>query len=81
MNEWLQLDDARAAALSPALLAPAAPAPVAAIAGSRETDAFKEQGRELVDAWRAHGCDATYEESDDDHFTLCEHLVDPKRTR
>ena len=78
VNEWLQLDDARAAALSPALLAPAAPSPVAAITGSRETDAFKEQGREFVDAWRAHGCDATYAESDDNHFTLSERLVDPK---
>jgi hypothetical protein len=77
VNEWLQLDDARAAALSPALLTPAAPAPVTAIAGARETDAFKQQGRELVDAWRAHGCETAYAESDDDHFTLCSRLVDP----
>ncbi len=77
VNEWLQLDETRAAALSPALLAPAAPAPVTAIAGSRETDAFKDQGRALVDAWRAHGCDTSYEESDDDHFTLCGRLVEP----
>ncbi|MDQ6941491.1 MAG: alpha/beta hydrolase [Candidatus Eremiobacteraeota bacterium] len=77
VNEWLQLDDARAAALSPTLLIPAAPSPVIAITGARETDAFKEQGREFADAWRAYGCDATYAESDDDHFTLSEHLVDP----
>nr|MDQ6925048.1 hypothetical protein [Candidatus Eremiobacteraeota bacterium] len=38
---------------------------------------FKEQGRALADAWRAHGCDASYAESDDDHFTLCSRLVDP----
>ncbi len=77
VNEWLQLDDARAAALSPALLAPAAPTPVAAIVGSRETDAFKEQARDLADAWAAHGCETSYEETDDDHFTLCSRLVDP----
>jgi len=77
VNEWLQLDGARAAALSPALLPPAAPLPVIAITGSRETDAFKEQGRALADAWRAYGCDASYAESDDNHFTLSEHLVDP----
>jgi arylformamidase len=77
VNAWLQLDEARAAALSPALLAPAAPVPVTAIAGSREPDVFAQQGRDLVEAWRAHGCDASYEDSDDDHFTLCERLVDP----
>ena len=77
VNEWLQLDDARAAALSPALLAPAAPTRVTAIAGSRESDAFKDQARALADAWRAHGCDTSSGESDDDHFTLCSRLVDP----
>jgi arylformamidase len=77
VNEWLQLDAARAAALSPALLAPAAPVPAAAIVGTRETDAFKTQAHELVDAWRAHGCDTSYTESADDHFSLCSRLVDP----
>jgi arylformamidase len=76
VNAWLQLDDARATALSPALLAPAAPTRIVAIVGSRETNAFKEQGQEFVDAWRAHGCDASYAESDDDHFSISEHLVD-----
>jgi arylformamidase len=78
VNAWLQLDDARAVALSPSLLAPAAPVPVTAFAGSREPDVFAHQGRALVDAWGAHGCDTAYEDSDDDHFTLCERLVDPK---
>ncbi len=76
VNEWLQLDQTRAAALSPTLLAPAAPTRVVAITGARETDAFKEQGREFADAWRAHGCDASYGETDDNHFTLTERLVD-----
>ncbi len=76
VNEWLKLDDARAAALSPALLAPAAPVTVAAVAGVRETDAFKAQGRDFADAWRARGCDTSYAETDDDHFTICDRLVD-----
>jgi arylformamidase len=77
VNEWLQLDGARAAALSPALGAPAAPVPVAAVVGSRETDAFKEQSRAIADAWRAHGCETSYAETADDHFTLCDRLADP----
>jgi arylformamidase len=76
VNDWLQLDQTRAAALSPALLPPAAPVPVNVVTGTRESGAFKEQGRALADAWRAHGCDASYAESADDHFTLCERLVD-----
>lgn len=76
VNEWLQLDAARAAALSPVLLAPAAPAPVAAVTGARETAAFKAQGRDFAEAWRAHGCDTDYTETDDDHFTICNRLVD-----
>ncbi|MBV8581331.1 MAG: alpha/beta hydrolase [Candidatus Eremiobacteraeota bacterium] len=74
---WLQLDDTRAAALSPALLAPAAPVPVFARTGSRESAEFRWQGSMFVSAWRAHGCDAAYDESDDDHFTLLERLDNP----
>ena len=77
VNDWLQLDQTRAAALSPALLAPAAPAPVTAIAGARENAVFHDQARALADAWRAYGCDASAEVSDDDHFTLISRLVDP----
>jgi arylformamidase len=77
VQEWLQLDGARAAALSPVLLAPAAPTTVLARAGSRESEAFHEQGRGFADAWRAHGCDTAYADStDDNHFTILERLVD-----
>ena len=77
VQEWLQLDDARAAALSPTLLAPAAPTTVIARAGARESDGFHEQGRDFADAWRAHGCDASYADSaGDNHFTIVERLVD-----
>jgi arylformamidase len=77
VQEWLQLDDARASALSPVLLAPAAPATVLARAGSRESDAFHRQGRDFADAWRAHGCEASYADSPgDDHFAILERLLD-----
>jgi arylformamidase len=77
-NVWLTLDESRAAALSPTLLAPAQPCIVFASAGERETDAFKAQGRDFAQAWRARGCDATYEDSaGDNHFTICERLNDP----
>ncbi len=78
VQEWLQLDEPRAAALSPALHAPAAPATVVAVAGERESDAFKWQGAELCRAWRAHGCATSYADSPgDNHFTLLERLNDP----
>jgi arylformamidase len=77
-NAWLALDGARAKALSPVLLAPAAPCTVYATAGERETGAFKAQGRDFADAWRARGCDASYVDSPgDNHFTICDRLNDP----
>ena len=79
VQEWLQLDEARAAAMSPALFAPASSSTtVIARAGARESEAFHEQGRELADAWRAYGCDTSYASTDDNHFTLIERLLDPE---
>jgi arylformamidase len=78
VNEWLQLDETRARALSPITHAPAAACRVYATAGERESDAFKAQGRALVAAWSARGCTAEYADSSgDDHFTICERLRDP----
>jgi arylformamidase len=78
VNEWLNLDAARAAALSPTLLAPAAPCIVVASPGERETPAFHEQSRDFAAAWRARGCDADYTEGPgDNHYTICERLNDP----
>lgn len=75
---WLQLDEARAAALSPALLAPAAPTRVLAATGECETAAFRDQGRALPEAWRRHRCETHYEEpAGDDHFTIVSRLHDP----
>jgi len=77
VNEWLGLDDARAVALSPTLLAPSAPCVVRAWSGERESAAFHAQGGDFAAAWRAHGCDAAYADSPgDNHFTLCDRLRD-----
>jgi arylformamidase len=77
-DEWLALDEARAAALSPLLLAPAAPTPVIAATGALESAAFRAQGRDFAAAWRARGCAATYEDTPgDDHFTVASRLYDP----
>jgi len=77
VNEWLGLDDARAAALSPTLLAPAAPCTVRAWSGERESGAFHAQGADFAAAWRARGCDTAYADSrGDNHFTICDRLRD-----
>jgi arylformamidase len=77
VNAWLQLDETRAAALSPALLAPVAPTTVLAADGVREHDVFHTQARDLVAAWERHGCATAYEQTDDDHFTIVSRLHDP----
>jgi arylformamidase len=76
-QEWLGLDAARAAALSPTLLSPAAPTTVLARTGSRESEEFKALGREFADAWAAHDCETSFAETDDNHFSLFERLADP----
>jgi arylformamidase len=77
-DAWLGLDEARAAALSPLLLAPAAPTAVIAATGALESAAFRAQGRDFAAAWGARGCAATYEDTPgDDHFTILSRLYDP----
>lgn len=76
-NAWLDLDETRAAALSPTLLPPAAPIPVIAADGTQESDAFHAQSRDFVAAWRARGCTTEYGQTDDNHFTLPSRLNDP----
>jgi arylformamidase len=78
VNEWLHLDAAEARELSPIHHSPARSSALFTTAGERESDAFKAQGRSLVDAWAARGCAAAYADSaGDNHFTICERLSDP----
>ncbi|MBS0319201.1 MAG: alpha/beta hydrolase [Proteobacteria bacterium] len=53
MNADLKLDDAAAAAVSPALLAPRVDAPLVVAAGADETSEFLRQTELLADAWGA----------------------------
>jgi arylformamidase len=77
-NDWLQLDQTRAEALSPFLLAPAAPTTVIARAGERETYAFKDQAADFAEAWRARDCETSSGVTEgDNHFTIIERLADP----
>jgi len=78
-NEWLNLDEREAQALSPVKYAPARRFLVYTTAGSKESeDGFKSQGRALVDAWKPYGCKAEYEDSPgDDHFTIMMRLMNP----
>jgi len=77
-NDWLHLDRAEAADLSPASHAPVAGCRLFATAGSNESDAFKAQSHAIVDAWSKDGIPAEYEESPgDDHFSICFRLLDP----
>jgi len=81
VNEWLNLDEAEARALSPIQYVPARACDVFATAGERESDAFKAQGQAIVDAWSAHGCAAEFAHSPgDNHFTICQRLSDPNAT-
>ena len=77
-NEWLGLDEREARMLSPINYAPAGRFPIYATVGAKETDAFKGQARQLVDAWKPYGCAATFDEMpDDDHFSICWRLINP----
>jgi arylformamidase len=76
IQDWLHLDEARAEAMSPVLLAPAEPTNVVARTGARESEEFQEQGRAFADAWRAHGCDTSYASTEDNHFSIVERLAD-----
>jgi len=78
-NAWLNLDERSAAQLSPISHAPIRRFRLYATAGEKESDAFKAQGRSIVDAWSKFGVKTEYEESEgDDHFTICFRMLNPK---
>jgi arylformamidase len=77
-NEWLQLTPEDAVRLSPIRYPPARRLRLHAVVGEKESDAFKAQGHALVDAWRPHGVEATYEDMPgDDHFSIMLRLANP----
>lgn len=83
-DAWLELDERRAIALSPALLRPAAPSRVYVAYGAAEPPGFPPQSHVLADAWRAYGCTTEVGEmAGDDHFDIAGRLefADDELTR
>ncbi|ANN73905.1 alpha/beta hydrolase [Bordetella bronchialis] len=78
INEWMRLTPEAAARNSPMLHLPASPPPVVASHGGNETDEFKRQTRDYVQALRARGGDARYVAMpDSNHFDIVLRLNDP----
>lgn len=55
-NQWLQLDEAEAEAMSPIHSLPPAGTPLLIAAAEADTDEFKRQSTQYAEACRVHGC-------------------------
>ncbi|WP_108658376.1 alpha/beta hydrolase [Acuticoccus kandeliae] len=80
VNDWLSLDAARAAALSPQHLIEGSPsqAPVVAAVGGLETSEFRRQTHDFASAWAASGRRAhSMEVPVRNHFDVIFDLADP----
>ncbi|ARP87990.1 alpha/beta hydrolase [Bordetella genomosp. 9] len=78
INEWMRLTPESAARNSPMLHLPARPCPVVASYGESETDEFKRQTMDYLDALRARGGDARYVPMPGtNHFDIVLRLNDP----
>jgi len=82
VNDVLGLDEAGAAALSPALHSPAGTVAEVVVAwGDNETDAFKEQSRAYADRLRADGLLVVHTEcAGRHHFDIVDDLTNPAST-
>jgi arylformamidase len=79
INEWMRLTPESAARNSPMLHLPASPCPVVASYGATETDEFKRQTDDYLDALRARGGDARYVPMPGtNHFDIVLRLNDPQ---
>lgn len=78
MNATLKLDEAEAAAESPALLEPMAGARLTCWVGAAERSEFVRQNALLANIWTGLGAEtAVYEEPDRHHFNVIDGLADP----
>jgi arylformamidase len=74
----LQLNEDVIRRESPLFNLPAAAPPLIADVGGDESDEFRRQSADYVDAWRAAGLDGHYvEQPGKNHFTAIEELLDP----
>lgn len=77
-RDSLHLSDDTVAAISPIHQLPAPGTPLIVSWGGRESDEFKRQSREYIDACRAHGIEVEIvDRPDDDHFTIMAEFGDP----
>lgn len=78
VNEWMRMSPADAERNSPALLPPGAACPLLASYGATETDEFKRQTDDYLQAWRARGLPARYVPMPDtNHYDIVLTLNDP----
>jgi hypothetical protein len=77
MNETLRLDEAEAAAESPALLRPMKDARIICWAGGAERQEFRRQNALLANIWTGLGAaTACVEEADRHHYSVIDGLAD-----
>jgi len=77
INRLARIDDRALEGCSPMFLSPASDAPVLAVVGGAETDAFHDQIRRFAARWSAEGAKVeTYIEPGVDHFDVVNRLAD-----
>ncbi len=78
VNDDIRMDAETARRNSPALLDPASDAPLTVFVGGAESDEFRRQSREFVEAWRNRGAKVDYVElADLNHFTIVDRMSEP----
>src|SRR5579872_4756205 len=77
MNQDFRLDDAEARRISPIFWPVPSGRALYAAVGDLETDAFKQQSRNMTEAWRKAKADTRYAECPGNHFTVVDALSDP----
>jgi len=75
-NDWLGLDEPRAAAVSP-LLAPATTTPAVVAVAAREASGFHDQSREFADHWERGAVTTRRNIANRHHFDVFLDLADP----
>jgi arylformamidase len=77
LTKDLNLDDARAAALSPALLKPATDAPLVTTVGGEESSEFHRQTALIRNRWAGPSIGADIALPGRNHFSACDALAEP----
>lgn len=79
LNEKLRLDEAEAAAMSPIRHLPAKAGPLTLAYGGAELPELRRQSEDFAAAWTGAGLKGELMAlPNEDHFTILDHLIDPK---